>query len=40
MSTVRASPLLRRLVDLDMLDNQIPRIKTLRIRIRLSILEQ
>ena len=40
MSTIRASPLLRRLIDLDVLDNQIARIQTLRIRIRLSVLQQ
>ena len=40
VSTIRASPLLRRLIDLNVLDNQIARIQTLRVRIRLSVLQQ
>lgn len=40
MSTISTSPLLRRLVDLDMLDNKITRIQALRIRIGLSVLQQ
>ena len=40
MSTVRTPSLLGRLVDLDMLDDQIAGIQTLSIRVRLSVLEQ
>lgn len=40
VGTVRASPLLRRLVDLDVLHNQVLRVQALGIRIRLSVLEQ
>ena len=40
MSTIRPSPLLRGLVDLNMLHNQVARVQALRIRIGLGILEQ
>ena len=40
MSTVCASPLLRRLVDLDVLDDQVAGIQTLGIRVRLGVLQQ
>jgi hypothetical protein len=40
VGTVRASPLLGRLVDLNVLDNQVAGIETLGVGIRLSVLEQ
>ena len=40
VGTVCATPLLRRLVDLNVLDNQVASVQTLGIRIRLSVLEQ
>jgi hypothetical protein len=40
MSTIRASPLLGRLVDLDVLDNEIIGVQALAISIGLSILQQ
>lgn len=40
VSTVRASPLLRRLVDLDVLDDQVAGVQALGVGIGLSILEQ
>ena len=40
MSTIRASPLLGRLVDLDVLDNEVVGIETLGIGIGLCVLEQ
>ncbi len=40
VGTVGAPPLLRRLVDLDVLDDQVAGIKPLRIRVGLCILEQ
>jgi len=40
VSAVRASPLLRRLVDLDVLDDQVAGIQTLGIRVRLGVLQQ
>ena len=40
MSTIRASPLLRRLVDLDVLDDEVVGIETLGIGIGLGILQQ
>lgn len=40
MSTVRAPPLLRGLVDLDVLHNQVLRVETLGIRVGLGVPEQ
>ena len=40
MSTVCASPLLGRLVDLNVLDDQVLRVQALGIRVRLGVLEQ
>lgn len=40
MCTIRAAPLLRSLVDLDVLDDEIAGIKALGVRIRLRILEK
>ena len=40
MSTICASPLLRRLVDLDVLDDEVVGIETLAIGIGLGILQQ
>ena len=40
MSSISPSPLLRRLIDLDMLDDQVPGIKTLGIGIGFCVLEE
>ena len=40
MSTVRPPPLLGRLVDLDVLDDQVAGVQTLGIRVGLGVLEQ
>ena len=40
MSPISSSPLLRRLIDLDMLDDQIARIQTLGIGIGFCVLEK
>ena len=40
MSTIRASPLLRRLVDLDVLDDEVVGVETLAVGIGLGVLQQ
>lgn len=40
MSAIRPTPLLRRLVHLDVLDNQVPRVQALGVGVGLGILEQ
>ena len=40
MSTVRTSPLLWRLVNLDVLDNQVAGVEALGVRVRFGVLQQ